>query len=213
MIAELPSSYESRYSIALVPIARELENHLSHILQGVPRVDRISCRAKTLHSFINKALKVRDNGEPKYSNPLVQIQDQIGARITVFYLSDVEVVKSRIHDYLTSIEWIEKKPESDMEFSYFGEHYIVKIPEDAIPDGLEDLAPEFFELQIKTLFQHAWSESSHDIAYKAPRPLTSLEQRNLAFSAAQAWGADQIFDQLGRTLTVEVSIETSEKEH
>jgi ppGpp synthetase/RelA/SpoT-type nucleotidyltranferase len=75
------------------------------------------------------------------------------------------------------------------------------VPEDAIPDGLEECAPDFFELQIKTLFQHAWSESSHDIAYKPPRPLTSLEHRNLALSAAQAWGADQIFDQLGKALT------------
>lgn len=213
MNSELPSKYQSRYNEALVPIARELENHLHHILEGVPRIDRISCRAKTLHSFINKALKSNDAGQLKYSNPLTQIQDQIGARVTVFYLADVEVIKTKIDQYLTSIEWIEKKPESDMEFNYFGEHYIVKIPEDAIPDGLEDMAPEFFELQIKTLFQHAWSESSHDIAYKAPRSLTSIEQRNLALSAAQAWGADQIFDQLGRALTVQADGEPSETGH
>jgi ppGpp synthetase/RelA/SpoT-type nucleotidyltranferase len=94
------------------------------------------------------------------------------------------------------VEWTEKKPESDMEFSYFGEHYVLKIPDDVVPDGLEDRTPEFFELQIKTLFQHAWSETSHDIGYKAPRDLNSLERRKLAFSAAQAWGADQIFKEL-----------------
>ena len=200
MTSNLPAEYEALYTQALAPIAIELESHLRHILDGVERIDRISCRAKTLYSFINKALKCDDDGNQKYSNPLKQIQDQIGARITVFYLSDIDIVKSRINYYLTSIEWVEKKPESDMEFSYFGEHYVIKIPEDAVPDGLEDLAPEFFELQIKTLFQHAWSESSHDLAYKAPRKLTSMERRNLALSAAQAWGADQVFNMLGRSI-------------
>lgn len=200
MMGELQTKYGELYEKSLLPIALEIEDHLKRILEGVERIDRISCRAKTLHSFINKAFKVDSNGNMKYSNPLTQIQDQIGARITVFYLSDVEIVKSKVNDYLTSIEWIEKKPESDMEFNYFGEHYIVKVPEDAIPDGLEETAPAFFELQIKTLFQHAWSESNHDIAYKSPRQLTPLERRNLALSAAQAWGADQIFESLGKAI-------------
>ncbi|MNL70650.1 hypothetical protein D3C87_1956870 [compost metagenome] len=56
--------------------------------------------------------------------------------------------------------------------------------------------PEFFELQVKTLFQHAWSEAEHDLAYKPSEPLSTLQQRQIAFTAAQAWGADQIFEQL-----------------
>jgi ppGpp synthetase/RelA/SpoT-type nucleotidyltranferase len=109
-------------------------------------------------------------------------------------------VKSAIEAYFHAIEWIEKKPENDSEFGYFGEHYTLNIPDDAIPEGLEDRCPKFFELQIKTLFQHAWSEAHHDIGYKAPRELTSLEVRQMAFSAAQAWGADQIFLQLAKDL-------------
>jgi len=61
-------------------------------------------------------------------------------------------------------------------------------------------APEFFELQIKTLFQHAWAEAEHDLGYKPPKPLTSIQKRKMAFTAAQAWGADQIFDELSREL-------------
>jgi len=53
---------------------------------------------------------------------------------------------------------------------------------------------------VKTLFQHAWSEAGHDLAYKPATPLSSLQKRQLAFTAAQAWGADQIFDALSREL-------------
>lgn len=66
----------------------------------------------------------------------------------------------------------------------------------AIKDA-EDCLPEFFELQIKTLFQHAWSEAEHDLAYKPELgELDEVELRKLAFTAAQAWGADEIFEDL-----------------
>ena len=66
-----------------------------------------------------------------------------------------------------------------------------------IDDGVDrSKIPQFFELQLKTLFQHAWSEAEHDLAYKPSEPLSTLQQRQIAFTAAQAWGADQIFEQL-----------------
>jgi len=54
----------------------------------------------------------------------------------------------------------------------------------------------FFELQIKTLFQHAWSEAEHDLGYKPTTVLSHDQKKRLAFTAAQAWGADQVFDEL-----------------
>jgi len=52
-------------------------------------------------------------------------------------------------------------------------------------------ASEEIQLQIKTPFRHAWTEASHDLAYKAAPQLTTLCKRKVAFTAAQAWGADQ----------------------
>jgi len=54
----------------------------------------------------------------------------------------------------------------------------------------------FFELQIKTLFQHAWAEAEHDLRYKALVDITKEQNKLFAFTAGQAWGADKIFEDL-----------------
>lgn len=147
-------------------------------------------------------MKTDEQGNRKYLAPKYDIQDQIGARINVLYLSDVEIVRLRVVNFMNFIEETPKSPIDDDAFGYVGHHFIFQTPDDIIPDERKDDVPEFFELQIKTLFQHAWSETSHDIGYKAPRELTSDERRNMAFTAAQAWGADKIFEELAKALVV-----------
>jgi putative GTP pyrophosphokinase len=143
------------------------------------------------------------DGKPKYSEPLSQIQDQIGARIVVFYHSDVERIDELVKRYFRAIEYRNVVPDSESEFGYFGQHLILILPTDIIEDGMDkSLIPEFFELQIKTLFQHAWSEADHDLGYKpGEQPLTAGQKRRIAYTSAQAWGADQMFDQLFRERT------------
>jgi putative GTP pyrophosphokinase len=192
--------YLERYP-ALVKIAHELPLFLQKHLIDLERVDSVSARAKDPDRYFAKATKVDDGGEMKYDNPKFEIQDQIGARITVLYLSDVELVRRHVVKYMKFIEQSPKVPSSDSEFGYFGLHFILNVPDDVVSEEIEDgVAPDFFELQIKTLFQHAWSEAHHDLGYKSIRPLTSDERRKMAFTAAQAWGADIIFEELSQTL-------------
>lgn len=193
-------TYESLYQNQLQDAATKLQIFLVDILSDQSRVDIVSARAKTPDRFEKKARKCNDDGSLKYENPRFQIQDQIGARINVFYLSDVERITSHVREFITAIESTKKEPEKDEEFSYFGQHLILKLPEEAIPDEPDQSFPKFFELQVKTLFQHAWSEAHHDLGYKSIRDLSSVERRQIAFSSAQAWGADQVFEQLAEKL-------------
>ena len=91
----LKDDYNRRHEAALVPAAAKLTAMLVDYLQGIPRIDRIAARAKSTERFLKKADKSQGNGQPKYSDPFGQIQDQIGARIVTFYLSDVDVVAAR----------------------------------------------------------------------------------------------------------------------
>jgi ppGpp synthetase/RelA/SpoT-type nucleotidyltranferase len=195
-VTALRDAFVLRRARVLVPLAARIEAYLKSLFGGSVRIDRISARAKDVDRFVAKAQK-HDNGKPKYEDPLNQIQDQVGARIVTFYASDVERVRLEIENYFRFIESKKIVPESESEFGYEGRHFILFVPEDLIDDTVElDESVELFELQIKTLFQHAWSEAEHDLGYKPSGKLTGDQKRRLAFTAAQAWGADLIFDEM-----------------
>jgi len=199
---DLFQEYSDRHRGVLKPLAQRLETYIADCVQQLPRIDRVSARAKLPDRFIAKATKLLDDGKRKYDQPLAQIQDQIGARIVTFYLEDVVTVSTVVDRYFHAIEARDVIPDSESEFGYVGKHYVLAIPEDVFPEADGDLPrmPRFFELQIKTLFQHAWSEAGHDLAYKPVIELNSLQKRQLAFTAAQAWGADQMFSTLSGEL-------------
>lgn len=192
--------YEELFEKELLPTAQALQQYLLDILEDEQRVDIVSARAKSPSRFAAKAAKCDLDGVPKYTNPRYQIQDQIGARINVFYLADVDRISNVIEEYFPSIETARKEPDNDAEFGYFGRHFILALPDDVTPEETDPTFPKFFELQIKTLFQHAWSEAHHDLGYKSVRELSASERREVAFSSAQSWGADQVFDALARKL-------------
>jgi len=191
------AEYRRRYDAHLQTVAAGLERYIKECLCNVPHVDRVTARAKDPDRFAVKAQCPDERGRQRYLHPLAEVQDQIGARITVFYLNDVAQISQVTERYFRPIEQRELVPESEWEFGYFGRHFVLALPRDVVPEAvpLEEV-PTFFELQIKTLFQHAWSEANHDLGYKAPRALSRDENRRLAYAAAQAWGADRLFEEL-----------------
>ncbi len=202
----LLAEYKERYDTVLEPIAGALESLIRDHVRDAKRVDRISARAKSPDRFVAKASKLNDDGSARYPHPFVQIQDQVGARVVAFYLKDVQRLSELLMKYFTPIEERLIVPDSESEFGYFGLHYVLVLPRDAVPKSilLAD-APGFFELQIKTLFQHAWSEANHDLGYKPETPLDANQKRLMAYTSAQAWGADREFDRLAEELGVYTS--------
>lgn len=196
-MSDIEGEYRLRHDQALTPIAGSLATYLSDLLKGIERIDRVSTRPKSINRFVAKATKLKDD-RPKYDDPLHQIQDQIGARIITFYLEDVPRVANAVLPYFHAIESHKIMPEREWEFGYFGQHYILMLPADVVDTSIDKaLIPEFFELQIKTLFQHAWSEAEHDLGYKpGSQPLEADQLRQLAYTSAQAWGADRMFNEL-----------------
>lgn len=190
---DLRLEYE-RLRPSLDEAARGIEVFLRLHLPSSVTVDRITSRAKSTDRFLAKAQK-QENGAAKYANPVLDIQDLLGARIVVLYLHEVEELKRFFPNLLRVIEMRRLEPEGFSEFGYIGWHALVFVPEEAVPSGAPDNFPKFFELQVKTIFQHAWAEAQHDLEYKEFRgSLTREDKRLIAFAAAQAWGADNSFE-------------------
>jgi len=192
----LRTSYNARVPLLMV-ISDELATLLRSLLSALPRIDTVTARPKTVDRFVDKAFRLDDlTGVRKYSNPLDEIQDQIGLRVVVHYKSDVERVRVAVLREFTEIEDLPKEqPRPDM-FGYEAHHFICMIP----LDMRQKYSPpiEFFELQISTLFQHAWAEANHELGHKPTTPLTYDQRRQAAWAASQAWGADEIFQSLWR---------------
>ena len=198
MSTSLRDQYEVRRLKVLLPLAAALELHLKSLFEGWVRIDRINVRVKNTDRFIAKAAKT-EAGAPKYSDPLQQIQDQIGARIIGFFRQDIDEISTQIEKYFRAIGARAIVPESVSEFGYEGKHFVLLLPRDVFTDETPEDSVSFFELQLRTLLQHAWSEAEHDLGYKPTSELNVEQRRKLALTAAQAWGADNIFEDLHRT--------------
>jgi ppGpp synthetase/RelA/SpoT-type nucleotidyltranferase len=180
-----------------------LEAKASSALDGVKHIDRLAFRVKGRDSFLNKASAMED-GQPKYTNPLVELEDQVAGRVITFFRDDIAIVRARLEEWFGAVEHEVKEPSGPTEFDYESDHYVFVINEHDKPDGwssIEDM-PTTFEFQVRTVFMHAWAEPQHDLGYKAPGgiELNRETKRELAWVAASAWGADRTLNQVAARL-------------
>ena len=195
-IAVLEERYASRVSTVLPILANALEAVLEEIVAEYPRIDQVAARYKQTKTFLEKARR-QENGKAKYSDPIHQIHDQLGARVVTYFKSDIGQVNELVKSHIPTVEEVEVIPDSEREFDYSGYHHVMLIPEAIItPEIAAADHPIFFELQISTLFEHAWAQANHDLGYKPVGKLSKEQKRKVAFTAAQSWGADLIFDEL-----------------
>lgn len=185
---DLATAYKQRLGTLRVAAA-SLRTYLIGELEGqgvASRIDMVTSRAKDPASFLAKA--------QRYDSPLEDIQDQIGVRVVVYYLSDVDAVRETVKRYFHAIEDRKAGVTGANVFGYEAWHCILQVPPHIKHESSTPI--DFFELQVATLFQHAWAQAAHDLTYKSPRALPEELQRDSAWAAAQAYGADKVFQRL-----------------
>lgn len=191
-------AYDERRPL-LESLRDTLLRNAEEALADVAHIDRIAFRVKERDSFLKKAAK------PQYFAPLVELEDQVAGRVLTFFRDDMELVRTRLVEWFSAVEHEVKKPNNPSEFDYESDHYIFIIPAHLKPDGWSDVPemPNTFELQVRTLFMHAWAEPQHDLGYKAAEGvrLDLDTKRELAWIAASAWGADKVLNDVARRLT------------
>ncbi len=171
--------------------------------------DRIDVRIKSWPSLKAKARKMRD-GAPVYPDPWHDIRDVIGARITVLHSTEIPAVLDIVADAFEVIRSVDKAQETRVSggFGYGSHHLVLRVTEKT--EGLESYAGTVFEVQIRTVLQHAWAEFEHDIRYKRARGAAPDPQVDRAFTLAAGLIelADQQFDQIAGVTHPQQKVDT-----
>nr|WP_162305441.1 hypothetical protein [Brevibacillus laterosporus] len=157
----------------------------------------VNHRAKKIDSFTAKAYK------DKYVDPLNEIMDLAGIRVIAYVESDVaKICKVIEEEFDIDRENSVNKSENMRldQFGYRSVHYIAKFS----PRRLQ--LPEFniysehkFEIQVRTILQHAWAEIEHDRNYKINGnnlPDEKDIKRRFYLLAANLESIDRQFDEI-----------------
>ncbi|WP_192756411.1 DUF429 domain-containing protein [Actinopolymorpha pittospori] len=146
----------------------------------------VTGRAKSVASFAAKAER-RAAGTPAYSDPLVEITDQIGVRVITYLRSDVTAVADLLRDQLVLLDDRDMGMETAREgrFGYASRHLLVALdPARSTPPAYETLLQRRAQVQVRTVLQHAWAEFEHAIRYKGTIPQEHVPDLDRRFALA-----------------------------
>jgi len=158
-------------------LAQKVEDIIRENLeQKSTQYHSVTSRPKSLESFNNKAKS------EKYIDPIKEIKDMAGIRVITYLESDVTKVADIIED-LFDIDRDNSLDQSQLlgsdKLGYRSVHYVAKFNRRRC--NLPEYKPYKnlpFEIQIRSILQHAWAEIEHDRNYKFTGKLpTQLERR------------------------------------
>ncbi len=154
----------------------------------------IAARAKSPHSLLQKLRR------KNYADPESDLTDRVGVRVITYYESDVDSVVARLKAEFTIDDGRSEDKRIELslrEFGYRSVHLLAR----ASLSGLEDrytarLGTTWFEIQVRSILEHAWAEIEHELVYKAEIEHDEGFRRDFATLAANLELVDGKFEQL-----------------
>lgn len=191
-------------------LAKKVESIIREILEAAGiNYYSISCRAKPVDSFREKASR------EKYKDPCSEIMDMAGIRVITYTDSDAKGVLEIIQEAFEILpqHTIDKSAElGTNRVGYRSIHCVGTLGKKRLRLPEYKLFTEMcFEVQIRTILQHAWAEFEHDRNYKFSGVLPKDMRRRLSIVAGNLELIDREFDSISKAIdayVVEVNRKT-----
>lgn len=161
--------------------------------------DHVTARVKEWRSLRSKSRKRRSDGTLMYPHPWQDIHDLIGVRVTTYHSTEIPRIIEALTEVFEVRRSVDKTAQTRVSgsFGYGSHHLILRVPPARVAPVLQAYAGREFEVQIRTVLQHAWAEFEHDIRYKRRGNTGKLApevDRAFTLAAGLIELADQQFD-------------------
>ena len=184
-------------------VYERLTNHVEAILKDILKKEKINfhtvtSRPKSIDKYIEKASK------EKYKDPKSEIMDMAGIRVITYLDTDakkVEEIVKRTFQYIPEHSGDKTKELGENKVGYRSIHCICTLGEERLklPEN-SDFKNCLFEIQIRTILQHAWAEFEHDRNYKFKGVLPPVLKRRLAIVSANLELMDWTFESIATSV-------------
>ncbi|WP_432929178.1 GTP pyrophosphokinase [Microbispora sp. CA-135349] len=149
------------------------------------------------------ARKKLSNGREKYAG-VDDLTDLLGVRIITYFPNEVDAIAKIIEDEfrIDRENSVDKRKLLDPDrFGYLSLHYIAMLNEDRCKlIEYQPFADLKFEVQIRSILQHAWAEIEHDLGYKSQHGTPAEVRRRFSRLAGLLELADAEFQAINQEL-------------
>ncbi|MFC7783330.1 GTP pyrophosphokinase family protein [Rossellomorea sp. GCM10028870] len=173
-----------------------LESKIVTLFEDLSNYNKVSfhdirARVKERDSLQQKIEKKQG----KYSE-LNDITDVVGIRIITYFNDDVDKLATIIEDEFSVDQKnsVDKRKKDPDRFGYASLHFVVTFNDERLKlieykhfEGIK------FEIQIRSILQHAWAEIEHDIGYKSKNEVPEEIRRDFSRIAGLLELADMEF--------------------
>ncbi|MGM0928341.1 MAG: GTP pyrophosphokinase [Actinomycetota bacterium] len=211
------AQYE-RVRPALATVTSQLQSGIRDIFRSAELTPLfVTARTKSVESFRDKASRMLQPAEPggapalEFPDPLREIHDLVGVRVIVSLPHEIREAASLIKRQRSDFDCRADR-EKDIgsiesgTYGYASRHLImrtlqnntVKAYQQALGEPARATGSYLFEVQIRTILSHAWSELEHDIRFKSsdPRAWSPYFDRQFTATAAMLEAVESAFAEL-----------------
>lgn len=186
-----------------LPLHERLAAAASSLLESILRKNSVeylgvTSRTKSLDGALEKIRR------KQYARPKEQLTDLSGIRIVTFLetqaMQIAEIVKELFEvDHANSHDRSADLGEDKI--GYRSTHFVCTLGKtrEALPE-YEGVGSLKFEIQIRTVLQHAWAELAHDRSFKFGQSLPTKIQRKLNLYSGLLEIVDGSFDEIAREI-------------